>query len=282
MLNILARFFGLDSPPPPPPKRRPTARRARTPAPVPVTPPPAPRVPAAFPLPTFALALRTYIRQWGQHGPRPSPERLDAAAYALGRDYSAFLTALHLTDGPLTRFLVPESDITRPAVDAGMQEKMALACYSELDIWSAAEKIDLRNRTLARQGGRPVPPPLHVPDEVQAALIKRMTEAAARIAKGGSGKGGGVKPKPPEAMGPAEPVMLDPEGGRSRVAGAAESPDEAATDDADGGSPAPKMGGGGKRRDDDAEETATGRHVPPPPSPEDGEPEGGGYGLPRF
>lgn len=262
MLKKLARFFGLDSPPPPPPKRRPTARKAKTPAPAPVTPPPAPPLPAVAQLPTFALALRTFIRQWGQHGPKPSQERLDAAAYALGRDYAAFLTALHLVDGPLTRFLVPEDDITRPAVDAGMQEKMALACYGELDVWSAAEKIDLRNRTLARQGGRPVPEPLHVPDEVQAALIKRMTEAAARIAKGGGTKSGGVKPKPPESMGAPEPAMLDAEGGRRSRMPSEPHPD---------GEP--------------EEETATGKPLDDGPAPrrEDGEPEaeGGGLGLPR-
>jgi hypothetical protein len=146
-----------------------------------------------------------------------------------------------------------------------MQEKMALACYGELDVWSAAEKLDLRNRTLARQGGRPVPEPLHIPDEVQMALIKRMAEAAARLAKGGAGgKSGGVKPKPPEAMGAPEPVMLDPEGGgRSRMPSS--KPDEK----------------------EDVEETATGKPLDdergPAPAPDDAEPEaeGGGLGLPR-
>lgn len=264
MLKKLARIFGIDRSPPPPPKRKPTARKAKAAAPVSVAAPaPARPAPAPVMLPGFALACRTFIRQWGQHGAKPSPERLDAAAYVLGRDYSAFLTALHLTDGQLTRFLVPESSMTSAAVDAGMKEKLSLACYGELDVWSEAEKIDLKRRTIARQSGRPIPERLHIPDEVQMALIKRMNEAAERVRRGGGGaRGGGVRPAPPEPMGAPEPAVLDPEGGgRSRMPATREPEEEHA-------------------------ETATGKPLDeqgPAPAPEDGEPEaeGGGPSLPR-
>lgn len=291
MLKKIITFLGFGAPPPPPPKRRKTARKApasKPAEPVPVAPPaPVVRIQDVVPLPNFALALRTYIRQWGNHGPKPSRERLDAAAHALGADFSAFLTALNMTDGQLTRFLVPESSMKNLAVDIGLREKICLACYSELDTWKDAEKKDLAARTNARQHGRPIPPELHVPEEVRAALLKRLSDDAARLLRGGGqgGRGGGVNPVPPEAMGIPEPVMLDPEGGgRTRVSGAAKPPDEAVSaNEAAGDAPSFRMpsSGGKRRRGDDTEETATGKHQPPL-SPDDGEPEGGGLRLPRF
>lgn len=285
MLKNLAWLFGLDRPPPPPPKRRPSARKAKPPAPV---APPAPARPAPHPvvamLPEFAVAVRTYIRQWGAYGPQPDAARLEAATYVLGRDFAAFLTALHLVNGQLSRFLLVDDRLTDAAANRGLREHITEACYGELQVWADAEKIDFENRKNAGRAGRPIPDPLHVPQRVRDALLARLKADAERLAKGQGGKSGGVKPKPPETMSAPEPVMLDPEGGgRSRIAGAAESSDKAASDDAEGGSPAPKMGGGKRRKNGDhAEETATGIHMPPPPSPDDGEPEGGGYGLPRF
>lgn len=280
MLNKLARFFGLDRTPPPTPKRRPTARNPKAAKAVPAAPTatsPAPK-PAlsAIMLPDYALAVRTFIRQWGQHGPVPDAGRLEAAAYVLGRDVAAFLTALHLVDGRLTRFLVTEARITDPAANRGLRDHVEMACYAELDVWSDAEKADLKNRRIARQSGRPVPEPLHVPAAVREALLKRMREAAERVQRGGGAKGGGVKPAPPADMGAPVIDVLDAEGGgRGRIAASAEA-DEQSQDAA----PAPRMGGGQKDEDDD--ERPNTLHMPPPP-PKDGEPEaeGGGLGLPR-
>lgn len=280
MLKTLTRLFGLDSPPPAPPKRRPTARGPKAPMAAPVDPPVARPAPtptlSSIMLPDYALAVRTFIRQWGQHGPVPDAGRLEAAAYVLGRDVSAFLTALHLVDGRLTRFLVTEARITDPAANRGLREHLNLACYGELDVWSEAEKIDLKNRRIARQCGRPVPGPLHVPDSVREALLKRMREAAERVQRGGGARGGGVRPAPPAEMGAPVIDVLDAEGGgRGRIAASAEA-DEQSQDAA----PAPRMGGGQKDEDDD--ERPNTLHMPPPP-PKDGEPEaeGGGLGLPR-
>lgn len=281
MLKTLARLFGFDSPPPPPPKRRPTARGLRATKAAPVAEPPARPAPrpalSAIMLPDYALAVRTFIRQWGQHGPVPDAGRLDAAAHVLGRDVSAFLTALHLVDGRLTRFLVTEARLTDPAANRALREHVELACYGELDAWSEAEKVDLRNRRIARQCGRPVPEPLHVPDAVREALLKRMKEAAERVQRGGGARGGGVRPAPPAEMGAPIMDVLDTEGGgRGRIAGLAEA-DEQGQEAA----PAPRMGGGEKKDVDEGERLAP-LHRPPPP-PEDGEPEseGGGYRLPR-
>lgn len=281
MFKTLARILGLDSTSPPPTRRRPTARGPRAPKLMPMDPPPARPAPkptlSSIMLPDYALAVRTFIRQWGQHGPVPDAGRLEAAAHVVGRDVAAFLTALHLVDGRLTRFLVTEARLTDAAANRGLREHVEMACYAELDVWSEAERIDLRNRRIARQCGRPVPEPLHVPDAVREALLKRMKEAAERVQRGGGARGGGVRPAPPAEMGAPVIDILDADGGgRGRIAGSAEVEEQGQE-----AAPAPRMGGGEKKDEDDGERPEPLRMSPP--SPEDGEPEadGGGLGLPR-
>lgn len=289
MLRKILEFTGLVSPPPPP-KRRPTARPVKpatrpqvaptrpevTPAPRPATLPARP-VDEPLPdrgrsepgLPTLAHAVRTFIRQWGKHGTIPRSEAVKLAQRRLGADLSAYLTAVHLVDGQLTRYVLPESHIEDIAATVGLAKRLDDACYGDLDTWSEAEKIDLKARKLADYGGRPVPPALHIPQSVQIALVALMNAAAQALLKkggGAGGKSGGQRPTPEVAQ-VAEVISelsAEPTNKRSRM------PSEPHPDD-----------------EKPAEETATGKPLTdangnPPPAPEDGEPEGGGVSPPRF
>jgi len=285
MLRRFLEFTGLVSPPPPP-KRRPTARPVKPatrpqvawqrPEVTPVRPaiqparpetPPLPERPRAEPgLPTFAHAVRTFIRQWGKHGTTPRAADIALAERRLGADLAAYLTAVHLVDGQLTRYVVPESNIENVATWAGLMKRLDDACYTDLDTWAAAEKIDLKARKLAEYGGDPVPRALHIPTRVQVALVERMNAAAAALVKkggGGGGKSGGVRPAPDVAGGQVS-GELAVDGGvkRSRM------PSESHPD----GEPEPEETATGKPLDDDRGQ---------PPAPEDGEPEGGGMAPPR-
>lgn len=289
MLRRFLEFTGLVSPPPPP-KRRPTARPVKPatrphvgPAPRPEVTPTRPAVQPARPvdeplpergrsepgLPTFARAVRTWIRQWGKHGTIPRAEAVALARRRLGADLTAYLTAVHLVDGQLTRYVLPESHIEEVAAKVGLAKRLDDACYGDLDTWSEAEKIDLKARRLAEYGGRPVPPALHIPQVVQDALIARMNAAAQALVKkggGAGGKSGGQKPSP-EVVQAAEVISelsAEPAKTRSRM------PSEPHEDD-----------------EKPAEETATGKPLGdangnPPPAPEDGEPEGGRMAPPRL
>lgn len=287
MLRKILEFTGLVSPPPPP-KRRPTARPVKpatrpqiTPAPRPEVTPTRPAVQPARPetqplperpraepgLPTFAHAVRTFIRQWGKHGTTPRADAVALAERRLGADLAAYLTAVHLVDGQLTRYVVPESHIENVSAWAGLMKRLDTDCYSDLDTWAAAEKLDLKARRLAEYGGDPIPAALHIPTRVQVALVERMNAAAAALTKkggqGGSGKSGGVRP-PPDVAGGQVSGELAVDGGAKR----SRMPSEPHPD----GEP-------------EAEETATGKPLADdrgqPPAPEDGEPEGGGMAPPR-
>lgn len=294
MLRKILEFTGLVSPPPPP-KRRPTARPVKpatrpqvAPAPRPEVTPVRPAVQPARPvdeplpergrsepgLPTFAHAVRTWIRQWGKHGTIPRAEAVALARRRLGADLTAYLTAVHLVDGQLTRYVLPESHIEDVAATVGLAKRLDDACYGDLETWAEAEKIDLKARRLAEYGGRPVPPALHIPTSVQAALIARMNAAAQALVKnggggggksgGGGGKSGGVKPAP-EVVQAAEVIA---ELGDDVAPKRARMPSEPHEDD-----------------EKPAEETATGKPLDDdrgqPPAIEDGEPEGGGMAPPR-
>lgn len=274
MLRKFLEFTGLVSPPPPP-KRRPTARQVqpasrpegsppRRPEVVPVRPQVAPA--RKVRTPKFGLAVRTYIRQWDRNSVRPPQAAVDAAAEVIGADFAAYLTALHLINGQLMRFVIIDDRLDDAAAIEGLRKRLDLACYSDLDTWADAEKIDVANRKAIEFAGRDVPPALHIPDRVQLALIARMNERAKSLVKGGragGSSGGGPEPAPSADVG-VPVVEAEAAGGRSKM------PTKKRPDD-----------------EPEAEETATGRPLDDergqPPSPEDGEPEsaGGGPGLPR-
>ncbi|MDP3408114.1 hypothetical protein [Bosea sp. (in: a-proteobacteria)] len=184
---------------------------------------PAPARPRFVMPPSFPVAVVTYIRGFGRHGEKPTPERIKLAEKVLGPDLAAYLKALDMVDGRLTRFMLSEARMDDPDAEMGLLRRLNDATYGDLETWREAERADQRERKRLEYMGKPVPAPLHVPAEVQIALVKALNAAAAKVTKGGrdgnAGSSGGPAPAPPETPSVADVTIPEKTGGRTKVPG---------------------------------------------------------------
>ncbi len=231
---------------------RPAIEPARPQTPAPARPP--------FVMPTsFPVAVATIIRGFGRHTEKPTPEKIKAAENALGPDRAAYLKALDMVDGQLTKYVLSEHRLDDPDAELGLRRRLDHDTYNDLPTWREAERQDAKNRRHLEWAGRPVPPPLHVPETVQIALIKALNAAAAKVARGGrdgnAGSSGGPAPAPPETPAVADMPVPDDAGGRSKVAGKKKKPDE------------PEDGSGAPAAPEPVDETAESDGDREPPKP---------------
>lgn len=197
---------------------------------------PAPVRPRFVMPPSFPVAVATVIRGFGRHTEKPTAAKIEAAETVLGPDRTAYLRALDMVDGQLTKYVLSEHRLDDPDAEVGLRRRLDHDTYSDLPTWREAERQDAKNRRQAEWAGRPVPPPLHVPDRVQIALVAALNAAAAKVTKGGrdGSSSGGPAPAPPETPDVGDMAGPEETHGRSKVPGKKKRDD----DDPDGTPPA--------------------------------------------
>lgn len=183
---------------------------------------PAPTRPPFVMPPSFPVAVATVIRGFGRHTEKPTPEKIRAAEKALGPDIAAYLQALDMIDGQLTKYVLSDARMRDPDAEVGLRRRLNHEVYTDLPTWRDAERINAKNRRDAEWSGRPVPPLLHIPDRVQVALVAALNAAAAKVTKGGrqgSSSSGGPAPAPPETPSTGDIAVVEDTGGRSKTPG---------------------------------------------------------------
>ncbi len=228
MLQALISFFGFANVAPKP-KRPPTAR-AKTPSAADLAAARRQReadrqraadeeaIRAARAVSTIGGAADVYARHVGQVEPRPSKAHVARARDVLGPRRFAYFQALVLAGRKVPMMPVPQ--IGNAGREDGFADGIDRDLNSDLDLWASIRALEEQAANLARRTGKPVPPQINIPEDIQQRLLERDRLRAARPAGGGGGKRAPAAPAnvvDPDATVPAAEPEQGGKGGRVRA-----------------------------------------------------------------